>query len=847
MNHKSDKAKEDGVIKVGIDLGTTNSEVAVNINGKAEIVKNSLQDEYTPSVFGIDKAKNKVVGRKAYDKLFKSSSEDEFNNNKAEVKRLMGTSEKVHFERTNADMTPEEVSAEILKSLKEDVTRKYPELETQYAVITVPAYFSTLQAEATKRAGEIAGFKYVVLLQEPIAAAIAYGFDNTKDQNWLVYDLGGGTFDVALISSKDGVLTVLAHSGNNFLGGKDFDWAIVDEVIKPAVLEKYKIKDFDRSSKNLAVRSAFARLKALAETAKIELSQFDKTTIEVEDIGKDLADDEDVYVSVDLNRKDFEQLIKAKVAETVELTRKTIKEAGVQSSSVSKIVLVGGPTQIPYIKETLEQEFDLTIDNSVDPLTIVARGACLFGLSQRVPQEILAEHHEAISSEVAVKLHYEAMTSEDDETVAGVIDELKDAKEDYYVQIQAENGSYTSSKIKLKSGKFFDTVAVNKGVQNVYWLYLFDDAGNSLSVYPDQFSITHGLTVSGSPIPHTIGVIYAEKGISSDFQLKEVCDPYFDKNSVPPLNETRTFRTLSKLEKGKDNQLPIKIYEGEAEVPSRNQVITTLEIDGKQLPYDLPADTEVDLTIKVDGSRTVTVEAYIPSIELTLNKTRADKYAQTVDVKQLEADLNAQRARLSKVKANVPQEQYDELENSVNELSGNIKNADMDTDDKNKAERDLRQLETKLDELEHEKELPQLKAELEECFDNADELIGNLAEGREKQRISDQIDVLRKEGNQAIQNGDKAMLSRVIQQVRDVTIRALVEDPSFWVWQLNEIKSNKAKLSNQTDGEYYIDKADKAIEQNDFEELKRCVRNLLNMLPAEEQEAISGSMAGITK
>ena len=843
---KSDKTAEDGVIKIGIDLGTTNSEVAVNVNGKAEIVKNSQQDEYTPSVFGIDKASNKVVGRKAYDKLYKSSSEEEFSNNKAEIKRLMGTAEKVHFDRIDADMTPEEVSAEILKSLKEDVNRKYPDFATQYAVITVPAYFSSLQAEATKRAGELAGFKYVVLLQEPIAAAIAYGFDNTKDQNWLVYDLGGGTFDVALISSKDGVLTVLAHNGNNFLGGKDFDWLIVDEVIKPAILEKYKIKDFDRSSENLSVRSAFARLKALAETAKIELSQFDNTTIEVEDIGKDLTGGEDVYVSVDLTRDKFEQLIKSKVTETLELTSKTIKESGVKALSISRIVLVGGPTQIPYVKQALEQEFELTIDNSVDPLTIVARGACLFGLSQRVPQDILSERHDTVSGEVKAKLNYEAMTSEDEETVTGVIDQLKEADQDYFVQIQAENGSYTSSKIKLKSGKFFDTVAVTKGTQNVYWLYLFDDSGNSLPIYPDSFSITHGLTVSGSPIPHTIGVIYAEKGISSDFQLKEVCDPYFDKNSVPPLSDTKTYRTLSKLEKGKDNQLPIKVYEGEADVPSRNQLITTLEIDGKQLPYDLPADTEVDLTIKVDDSRTVTVEAYIPSIELTLN-ARADTYAQEVEVKRLEADLSAQRTRLSKVKANVPKKQYDELENSVNTLSGNIKNADMDTDDKNKAERDLRQLENKLDELEQEKALPQLKSELEECFDNADQFLGNLNEGKEKQRISDQIDVLRKEGNQAVQNGDKAMLSRVIQQVRDVTIRALVEDPGFWVWQLNEIKTNKSKLSNQTDGEYYINKADTAVEQNDFEELKRCVRNLLNMLPAEEQEAISGSMAGITK
>ncbi len=846
MNPKKDRTKQDGTIKLGIDLGTTNSEVAINIDGKPEIVKNSMQDDYTPSVFGIDKAKNKVVGRKSYDKLFKSSSEDEFNNNKAEVKRLMGTSEKVHFERNNTDMSPEEISAEILISLKEDVNRRYPEAETEYAVITVPAYFSSLQAEATKRAGSLAGFKYVVLLQEPIAAAIAYGFDNTNNQNWLVYDLGGGTFDVALISSKDGVLTVLAHSGNNFLGGKDFDWLIVDEVLRPAILDKYKLKDFSRSNEDLRVKSAFARLKALAETAKVELSQFDKTTIEIEDIAKGISGGEDIYVSVDLTREEFEKLIKSKVDETIELTSATIKDSGIQASAINRIVLVGGPTQIPYIKKTLETVFKLTIDNSVDPLTIVARGACLFGLSQRVPQDILSETHTKISGEIHLTLHYDAMTSEEEQTVTGTAEELKNNDQDYYLQIQSDDGSYTSSKIKLKSGNFFDTITVQKSVQNVYWLYLFDDNGNSLPVYPESFSITHGLTVSGSPIPHTIGVIYAEKGINSDFQYKEVCDPYFEKNSIPPLSETRTYRTLKKLEKGKDNQLPIKVYEGEADVPRGNQVITTLKIDGKQLPYDLPADTEVDLTIKIDDSRTVTIEAYLPSIELAIN-TRVDKYAQAVDIVDLEANLTAQKVRLSKIKSNIPEDQFNQLENSIDTLSGNIKNAGTDVDDKNKAERDLRELETKLDKLEHSKELPQLKSEFEEVFNNAQELLNNLNEDKEKDRIVEQLKVLRSEGNQAVKNEDKDMLNRVIQQVRDVTYRALVQDPSFWVWQLNEIKSKKSKLENQTDGEYFIKKADTAIEQNDFEELKRCVRNLLDMLPTEEQEEITSNTAGITK
>ncbi len=202
-------------IQIGIDLGTTNSEAAVFVNGKTEVIKNIYGDSYTPSVFGVDKAGNKIVGKKAYENLFKKGTEDEVANNKAEVKRLMGTADKINFPRLHQSFTPEEISAEILKSLKEDIGRKYPEIDTKSVVITVPAYFSVLQSEATKRAATLSGFEYVVLLQEPIAAALAYGFQTGGNQNWLVYDLGGGTFDVALISSRKGALTVLESGGNN--------------------------------------------------------------------------------------------------------------------------------------------------------------------------------------------------------------------------------------------------------------------------------------------------------------------------------------------------------------------------------------------------------------------------------------------------------------------------------------------------------------------------------------------------------------------------------------------------------------------------------------------------------
>ena len=843
LKNEAKPSKDNSVIKIGIDLGTTNSEIAVNIHDKVEIVKNAQQDEYTPSVFGVDKAGNKVVGKNAYYKLYNSPSKEEVANNKAEIKRLMGTAEKVHFDRLNADLSPEEISAEILKSLKEDVARKYPEFSTTAAVVTVPAHFSLLQAEATKRAGQLAGFKYVVLLQEPIAAAMAYGFDNSDDQNWLVYDLGGGTFDVALISSKDGILTVLGHSGDNFLGGKDFDWKVVDEVIKPAIQEKFKFTDFERSNEKF--RSIFARLKALAEEAKIALSQYDKTTIEVEDIGED-EDGKEVYVSLNLERSHFEELIKPQVDKTIDLAKKTLKESGIAASSITRVVLVGGPTQIPFVRKSLEDEFKLKIDSSIDPLTVVARGACIFGLSQRIPKEVLLEEHEAVESEKQVILYYDSTTPDDEQFVTGIIEQLKDSDSDYFIQIQADSGFYTSAKVKLRNGKFFDTVAIEKGKSNVYWLYLFDDAGNTVPLFPDSFSVTHGMIVSGSPIPHEVGVVYAKKGFDSNFQLTEVCDTYFEKNSVPPLKKTMHYRTIKKLEKGKDNQLPIKVYEGESSNPKNNEVITTLQIDGKKLPYDLPEGTEIDITISIDESRTVMVEAYISSFDITLN-ARADSHAQAINTAELEKDLAVQKERLKKIEPTISTEQYTKLEQEVDGLADNVKNSNLDTDDKIKAERDLRELTSSLDKLESEKEVPQLKVDLQESLKNSEDFINALEDEAEKKDLLEQLETLRKEGEKATKSEDKPMLVRVTEQVRQVGIRALLQNPAMWVWQLSEIKGRRDEFANQTDGDYYIKKADEAVERGDVEELQRCVRNLLDLLPQDTQEEITAGMSGITK
>lgn len=828
-------------IQVGIDLGTTNSEAAANRKGKVEIVKNVLGDEYTPSVFGVDKGKNHVVGKKAYDKLYKDASEDELKNNKAEVKRLMGTSEKVRFDRIKKQMTAEEISAEILKSLREDISRKFSDVDLSAAVITVPASFSTIQAEATTRAGNLAGFDHVVLVQEPIAAAVAFGFTNTQDENWLVYDLGGGTFDVAVVSSKGGVLTVLSHEGDNFLGGKDFDWLIVEKVLVPEILKQFKLTDFNRGNKKH--KTTFSKLKSLAEQAKIYLSQTNSTSVDVEDVGND-EDGKEIYASVTLERKAFEEMIQPLLDKTISLTDKALTVAGIKASSIKKIVLVGAPTQIPLIKEQLKGHFEIDVDSSADPMTIVAKGAATYAIAQEIPEEKRAAKKKPTGAQ-AIRLHYDSLTSDTETVVAGRIDGLKGA-DGYTIQIQSESGLYTSAKLKLKNGKFLETVSIEPGKSNLFWVYLFDPKGKAVKLDPDSFTITHGLSVAGSPIPHSIGVAVALKDVTVGGAAEEKLDVFFKKGAVPPLSKTESYKTLKRLKKGDtENVLPVKVYEGEAEIPNRNTFVCELAIDGKKVPHDIPEGSEVDITIEVDESRALKVIALLPSIDLSFD-VRATYRAEELDVEQLKQEVATQAQRFKEVEESTGDTTKSQVGGLIESVSTSVNNANLDEDEKRKANKELKQLKVTLDELTEEKKIPQLKAEFEASTKEVQGMVDSLADVNLRKTHSQLLESLKKEGLQAIKGPDKHLLVRVNEQIKDLGVRLIVTDPSFWVHHFRQLTEGGHTFTNPTDAEYYTSQGHQAVERGDLEGLKLAVRNLIALLPPEEQTEVDVRLAGIT-
>lgn len=821
-------------IEIGIDLGTTNSEIAIISSGKAQIIKNTYGDEFTPSVFGISKAKDEEVGKKPYQRYFKDATKDELANNKAEVKRLMGSGEKVLFPRIDKAYNAEEISSKILLSLKQDAIRKNSNINTNAAVITIPAYFSTTQAEATKRAGVLAGFSYVVLLQEPIAAAISYGFAKTQNENWLVYDLGGGTFDAALISCKDGNLKVLGHSGDNFLGGKDIDSKIVDEIILPNLVSKYDLTNFSQSSD----KTSFAKLKYAAEQAKIQLSSLDETNIEV-DIK---INGEEIYENIPITRAKLKEILSPLIDKTIKLCQKTIDESGIKTQSVHKIILVGGPTQLPFIKECLETELNISVDTSSDPLTAVARGACIYAMGQHVPQELMSDK-EFDENTYVIKLNYDLLTSEKDELITGQVVGLNSST-DYFIQIQSEDNSFNTGKIKLKEGKFKVSVVVRANCLNVYYLYLFDKEGSVLSTTLDSFTITQGLSVSGAPLPRSIGVAVSLMDLNTG-KLKQSYEKFFEKNSILPLEKTQTFKTIKSVKKDdSENSLPITIYEGESNTPHNNLFICELALTGTMLGADLYEGSAVDITIQVNESREVILKAYIPTLDKEFD-VRATIYDESLSVENLEKTLQKELANIEQILPNCSKDEQRQIQSEIDELKKTLRNAKNDEDEKRKANSKIKEFQCKAEKIHLEKSSQNIKDEYFRLESSVSELVENL-DNAEKADFEKRLNAIKIDAQNAINTHNTSLLARAKEQLESLMAEILVQDIGFWLHFFKNLCENETFKGNEK-AQSLINKGHSAIANDDAQGLKECVRALMSLLPREDRVEFEAKISGITR
>jgi molecular chaperone DnaK len=818
-------------IDFGIDLGTTNSAIAVLNGVSTEIVKNNADTDVTPSVVSIDKKGVVHVGQRAKNRL-RDFPDDVY----GEFKRRMGTDFEYAFKAFGGKKRPEELSAEVIKSLRADVEQRANEVVVS-AVITVPAAFELHQCDATRKAAQLAGLKDSPLLQEPVAAALAYGFQVDKQKAyWLVYDFGGGTFDAALVKSEEGTIHVVNHGGDNFLGGADIDWALVNKILVPRLLHEHSLERFERD--NPRWRQVFAKLKWYAEAAKIELSRSDRTT--ADPIRFQNADGEDIEFECEVTKADVIAAAEPYIRRSVEICQKVLAERKLDKSTIERVILVGGPTLAPYFREGLTKGLGIPLDHRVDPLTAVARGAAIFAGTQRVN---LKSSRAPGAGEFAVEFKHQPVGLDSSPMVGGrVIGARAQDFTGYTVEMVNVKSKWSSGRLALRAeGMFIATLHAERGERNTFSFGLFDPAGRKQKTSPDTLTYTIGSVVEEQPIINSMGIALGNNEY----------DKLFEKGRGLPLKATTTCRTIRAIRRGQSDVLKIPVIEGEQTLADRNRWVGELEIKGDDVARDLPLGSEIEVTLQIDESRIITVNAYVPFLDKEF-KTTLVLRAHSRDIGSLQQDYDAEMARFAEVKAKAGVaggEAAERLIHSAEESSvlkevRELLSMKGDPDAAAKCEKRLLELKVRLDKAADELQWPSLVAE-------AREWVGYIAE-LDKEHGTEDLHKrclnITAEIQQLIRVEASEDLRHKIEQARALWFEVNMAQPAFWVYQHQELEKRVAEMSDRARASRLLEQGRAFVSQNNATGLQNVVRELWNLLPDNVHEGISlGYQAGIVK
>jgi molecular chaperone DnaK len=598
-------------VNFGIDLGTTNSLIAKYDGNKVVVFKNPVGQKETLASVVAYRPERILVGDKAREYLTKDPV-NVFGN----FKRKMGTDERYYVVNIDDNITPVQLSELVLKELKNFIyTGETPEA----CVITIPASFDTMQSNATLKAGQAAGFKEIFLLQEPIAASLAFfnqfPEDLQKDGYWLVYDLGGGTFDAALVQATDQELKIVDHEGNNFLGGADFDFAIIEKIIVPEIILRTGIEDFEEEFrvKHGKYEKLYYEILYYAEEAKKELSYSKSVFVE---FSAELNNKRYEF-SIPITREKTDEIFLPLINETVRLVKNVLENNRLSSKDINQLVLVGGSTYVPQVREQLALQTGIPLNFSSDPTTSIVAGAAWYAANKYYESsgqnEIISA--EAIASEILStvdfiepELHIEtsySKSSRDKEEVLLLF--CEGAYENKFFRIIRADGGFDSGFVGLKAKKT-EFLPLLPSVTNHFTLSVYDNRYEEIKSLSREISITQGkYTIGGQPLPYDISLEI------DDVENKTTkLEAIFERNSVLPQKRT-IYREISKtISKGSKDAIIINILEGDKNArPSSNLTIGCIEITGKDLKTDLVKGSDIEIQLHITDSRVLETSIFL--------------------------------------------------------------------------------------------------------------------------------------------------------------------------------------------------------------------------------------------
>lgn len=813
-------------IDFGIDLGTTNSAIArASGNNDVEIIKNNEGSEYTPSAVFIDKNGALVVGRRAKEKL-----DVDPENARSEFKLQMGTNAEYLFARSKRRMKCEELSAEVLKSLKAAVKQRMGE-DVSAAVITVPAAFELPQCNATNSAAQLAGIGFSPLLQEPVAAALAYGFQTRKDKVfWLVYDLGGGTFDAAVIQVRGGMIQVVNHAGDNHLGGKLIDWAIVENLLIPALLKKEKLTDFRRGNPRWA--RAIAKLKQAAEEAKINVSADETTNIFIESLCEDDGGNR-IDFDHDLSKADVERIARPFILRSINICQKVLAERRLGPANVEKVLLVGGPTLMPYLRAHIAdagEGLGIPLEYGLDPLTVVARGAALFAGTQR--NEPVLPSTLPLGQFALEILEYSPVGDDTEPFIGGRVRGSEvDNLTGYTIEFVNRQAStaWRSGKVQLEpDGTFMTTLWAERGRQNIFDLELQDATGRAREITPRSLPYSFGMDAGKPMLIHSVGLALANNEVKV----------FLEKGTELPARKRFVQSLAHRVRKGEAEEvIRIPVVEGEHKKADRNKLIGHLEICGTQIRRDLPVGAEIEVTIEIDKSRLIRTEAYLTMLNEDYEKTLV-LGKEVPDQKELQAELERERKRLDEARQKVyatndpkakPILKRIENEHIVEEVESTLDAAGVDQDAADKCQNRLLNMKAIVDELETALEIPMLLAEAEQVIEWTEEIVGKWGQPSDQRKFGLLLAELKSAMEARVPDAND--LTRKTDNLDDLRMKILRSRDEWWIDLFAQLEERKEELTNQTLAEQLFTQARRSINNNDIEGVKGACRQLVQLLP----------------
>lgn len=803
---------------VGIDLGTTNSTAAAFDGSALTVVRNAQGGALTPSVVRIDGKGAITVGQRARKFL-----DGDPGSTRGEFKRLMGTDHVIEF-ASGAKKRPEELAAEILRALRHDVKEQLG-VSPERAAISVPALFEVPQVNATAEAARLAGFEHVELIQEPIASAIAAGFSATSSGSWLVYDLGGGTFDASLLETRDGLLRVVGHDGDNFLGGRDFDNAIVDWILA----EVSRASGASISRSDAAHAAAVRKLKLHAEEAKIDLTREESVDIVIPGLFGSVG------VEVTLTRAKLEELVLPLVDRSIAVCERLVAAHGASAVGLAQVVLVGGPTVMPLVRRRVGDALGASLSAGLDPMTLVAQGAALWAATANLDARPKSAPK---ASARKLWLQYPSMSSDLEPHVVGKVVDVGEPKPTE-VRFLRDGSDWRSAPAKVgEDGGFVAAVTLEPRKPNVFRVAL-TSKGAPLEASPETITIVQGVTITDPPLSRTIGVALANDGVRV----------FLERGAPLPAKRTITLHTVESVAKGDDDfALRVPIVQGELPSAHLCRLVGALEIRSRDVKATLPAGSSVEVTVELDRGGRLSARALVPAVNQVFEQIEHLIVPET-SRESLEANLEPLRARVTAARADAFRRGLTKAIDKLGQADRDLESVAHDVaaarggdeDAGQRARRAMIELDALLAELEQERAWPELETEAKRKIAWASSWISEYGTKAEQSLYEEVVEAVEKarKAKQPIE------LTRQLRLLSDLGDAAYFRHPDAWRWMFDAASSRASDATDLVRAQDLVRQGRAMIDKGELSGLRPIVQKLLALLPSDVQDRKLGWDSGV--